>query len=73
MEYIGPILTGLAAIIACLYSAFSKLSKDRRVRIEAQRKAEMENLVLELENKHLTAEIERLKTTIMRRGDERRR
>ncbi len=62
MEYLGGILAGTAAVAGILYNALSKMFKERRVRIDAQRKAEIDNLRLEIENEHLKEEIERLKT-----------
>lgn len=73
MEYLGPILTGLAAVGAILYNAMRSQLKERHVRIDAQRRAEMDNLRLEIENEHLKAEIERLKSNRIRRDDERSR
>jgi hypothetical protein len=73
VEYLGPILTGTAAVVAILYNALRGVAKERRTRIEAQRRAEMDNLRLEIENEALKAEVARLKAAHDRRDNDRRR
>lgn len=73
MEYLGPVLTGAAAMVACLYTAFSKLFKERRVRIEAQRQAEMDALRSEWHLEQARERIAQLEAELKRSQGDRRR